>query len=193
MSIESQGVTAACYRSLLSQHVDGVGVAALLSLEHIFFLLRWHRQESSQPSRLPALSPSLAFSAAAGTSAAVAARVDHAKQDACNGMAGGKPGRATRKKRRRQEAQRSTARCSTRQVSQSWPLRRRRGQFLCLKNNTAIPSIGGNVSFHSFRQVCRNSAATLPPHCCHTAALFLFRVVWLVTVNDTVARERQSS
>lgn len=100
---------------MLWQHVDGVGVAALLSLDPFFFSLRRHGQESSQPSRLPALSPFLAFSAAAGTSAAVAARVDHAKQDACNGMAGGKPGRATRKKRRRQEAQRSTAHSSMQQ------------------------------------------------------------------------------
>jgi hypothetical protein len=115
MSIESQGDMAACYGSMLWQHVDGVGVAALLSLELFFLFLRRHGQESSQPSRLPALSPFLAFSAAAGTSAAIAARVDHAKQDACNGMAGGKPGRATRKKRRRQEAQRSTAHSSMQQ------------------------------------------------------------------------------
>jgi hypothetical protein len=103
---------------MLWQHVDGVGVAALLSLELFFFPSVDMGKKVSQPSRLPALSPFLAFSAAAGTSAAVAAtaaRVDHAKQDACNGMAGGKPGRATRKKRRRQEAQRSTAHSSMQQ------------------------------------------------------------------------------
>jgi hypothetical protein len=117
MSIESQGDMAACYGSMLM-----VSVSQPCCLLNLFFFPSVDMgKKVSQPSRLPALSPFLAFSAAAGTSAAVAAtaataaRVDHAKQDACNGMAGGKPGRATRKKRRRQEAQRSTAHNSMQQ------------------------------------------------------------------------------
>jgi hypothetical protein len=54
MSIESQGVMAACCGSMLPQHIDGVGVAALLSLERFIFIF----SPSASARKISAFSPS---------------------------------------------------------------------------------------------------------------------------------------
>jgi hypothetical protein len=89
VSIESQGVMAACYGSMLT-----VWCRSLVVSRTFFFPSASVRKISAfPPSRPLAL---LASSAAAGTSAAVAARGDPAKKAACNGTAGSQEGRRVR-------------------------------------------------------------------------------------------------